>query len=153
MAMDDRSDNLELKLALVKKQTCFTSLTPDESKNLAKLFTQQEFKMGDIIVTEGDPVDSVFLVAKGKAEVRQAYVKDNKIQTKVVASIGPGESIGLNETGFYSLTGRRTATVVALSDMITLKLIITEFHGFALANSHVSEVMRKNADSISGWNS
>jgi len=52
----------------------------------------------------------------------------------------------LNETGFYSLTGKRTATVVALTDLETLYLSVAAFHGFALAHSHVNEIMHEQAE-------
>lgn len=146
----DVSENLELKISLINKQSCFSKLTSDEAKKLAELLIETCFKIGEIIVTEGEHVDSVYLIVDGKADVRHSYVKNGIIESKSIATIGPGESIGLNETGFYSLSGRRTATVVALTPVISLKLNIAEFHGFALTYSHVNEVMRKNSEEIDG---
>jgi hypothetical protein len=70
-----------------------------------------------------------------------------------ITTLETGASIGLNETGFYSLSGVRTATVCAMTPMITLRLSVAAFHGFALSNSHVSAVMRKNASEILGFSS
>jgi len=146
----DESVDLTINKMLLKKQACFTPLREDEIEKLAALLKEKHFLAGDTIVTEGDPVDSVYLIAKGKADVRTVSVKDNALHYTSVATLGPGEAIGLNETGFYSLSGRRTATVVALENMDLLYLNIAEFHGFALAYSHVNEVMRKNAEKIVG---
>lgn len=137
--------DIDIKKSHLRTQKCFLPLRDEEIDTLATLLTEQHFAAGQTIVTEGDPVESVYLIVSGKADVRTAILKDHIIHTNSVATLGPGDSIGLNETGFYSLTGKRTATVVALTDMVLLHLSITEFHGFALAYSHVNEVMRENA--------
>ncbi|MDR3491209.1 MAG: cyclic nucleotide-binding domain-containing protein [Gammaproteobacteria bacterium] len=137
--------DLHLKKELIKKQRCFSRLTDEEITGLAGLLKETPFTVGDVIVTEGDIVDSVYFIVKGDAEVQHIRVKDGTHETEVIATLHPGQTIGLSETGFYSLTGLRTATVAAKTDMLTLRLGLSTFHGFALANSHVSEVMRTNA--------
>lgn len=144
--------DLAVKKEYVRRQPLFAPLTDDESEKLASLLIEKHFKAGETIVSEGDSVDSVYIIISGTADVQQMVVRDNAIHMNSVASIGAGNAIGLNETGFYSLTGKRTATVVATSDMVLLRLSITEFHGFALANSHVNEVMRRNAEMAIGNN-
>jgi len=143
--MDDSTD-LATKYAFIRQQECFKPLTEKESQELAALLVEKSFKAGETIVTEGDPVDSIYLITNGSADVRHVTVGNKGLESHSVATLKVGEAIGLNETGFYSLTGKRTATVIALTDMTTLRLSLAEFHGFALANSHVHAVMRKNAE-------
>lgn len=144
------TDTIDLtdKKTVVKKQACFAPLTDEEIEILAGLLMETHFKAGDTIVKEGEPVDSVYLIIKGEADVRHVYVEDKLIKFTSLATLHEGAAIGLNETGLYSLSGVRTATVVALTDMVALRLSVAAFHGFALAYTHVSEVMRKHADSI-----
>jgi CRP-like cAMP-binding protein len=142
----DESTDLATKNAFIRKQTCFKPLTDQETTGLAQLLIEKSFKAGETLVTEGDPVDSVYLIVQGSADVRKATVGKQGLESHSVATLHAGDAIGLNETGFYSLTGLRTATVVALTDMILLYLNIASFHGFALANSHVHAVMRRNAE-------
>lgn len=137
--------NLNTKKEFVERQACFSKLTPDEQEKLACLFTEVNLPAGQTIVTEGDPVDSVYLIIKGSADVRHLHVKNKAIEIESVAQLHAGHSIGLNDYGFYSISGVRTATVVALTEMTLLRLSVAEFHGFALMNSHVNEVMRQNA--------
>lgn len=146
----DGSVDLDTKKSLLRKQTCFFQFTEDEIEQLAALLIEKRFATNEIIVSEGEPVDSVYLIVQGTADVRLARIKENAIETYSIAMLKAGDAIGLNETGFYSLSGRRTATVVALTDIITLRLNVAEFHGFALTYSHVNEVMRKNAEVVSG---
>jgi CRP-like cAMP-binding protein len=134
--------DLDVKKACIIKQPVFSELTDKEITELAQLLKEKRFSPGETIVTEGELVDSFFLVIQGTADVR--------IAGKSVATLGPNEAIGLNSTGFYSLTGKRTATVIATTDMILLSMSVALFHGFALANHHVNEVMRKSAAAILG---
>jgi len=146
------SPRLALVKELVRKQPCFSPLTEDEISQLCLLFKEEHVMPGETIVTEGDFVDSVFLIVSGTADVRNIRFSSNgngKPQIQSVATLRPGDSIGLSETGFYSLSGKRTATVVANTEMVLFKLNVASFHGFALAHSHVNEVMRKYSVNIS----
>jgi len=145
--MDDLVD-LTTKKSLIKNQACFAQLTDEEATELAGILAEKRFSAGDTIVTEGDPVDSVYFIVSGTADVRHVTIKDNQPQVESVAKLSEEDAIGLNETGFYSLSGRRTATVVAATDMLLLHLRIPAFHGFALAHSHVSELMRRYTATI-----
>lgn len=138
--------DLNIKKQYVKKQACFSQLKDEEIEKLAGLWSVKHYRAGEIIVNEGDPVDSIFIIVEGTAKVEKLTVQEGKLHSEFVATLGPGEPIGLNETGFYSLSGLRTANVTAASDMVVLYLTTAAFHGFALANTHVSEVMRKNSE-------
>jgi len=144
--------DLEVKKTHVKKQPAFNGLNEEELETLSGLLVEKHFAPGQTIVNEGDPVDSVYLIVSGTADVRHIRIKDNKPEIEHLATLGPNTAIGLNESGFYSLSGIRTATVVANEDMVTLRLSVAVFHGFTLSNSHVSRAMRKHAESIIGWN-
>ncbi|EKD72274.1 MAG: hypothetical protein ACD_45C00718G0004 [uncultured bacterium] len=137
-----------IKRTSIKKQECFSELTEEEQNMLADLLQEKHFAPGDTIVTEGDFVDSVYLIVNGTADVCHIYIQNNSPHIKSIATLGPGDAIGLNDTGFYSISGVRTATVIAKSNIVTLCLSIAAFHGFALVNSHVLEVMRNNAEAI-----
>ncbi len=142
--------DLEMKKDYLKKQPAFTQLNTEENEVLATLLAEKHFKPGDTIVTEGDHVDSIYIIVSGTADVRHITIKDHVPQIQSLATLGPGAAIGLNEEGFYSLSGVRTATVVAITDMVTLRLSVAAFHGFALMHSHVNEVMRKQAKNLIG---
>jgi CRP-like cAMP-binding protein len=140
--------NLDQKKAALHKQTCFAQLTPKEMDILATLMIETNIKAGTTIVTEGEYVDSVFLIIKGTADVRHVTVRDGALHVTSIATLHEGDSIGLSDSGFYSLSGVRTATVVANEPMVVLRLSVAAFHGFALAYPHVSEVMRSSSRSF-----
>ena len=131
------------KIALIHKQACFKPLNSDEINMLADLFSVKNFPAGSVIVKQGDIVDSIYLIAEGEADVIVSQLVDGKREDKNVATLKETQAIGLSETGFYSLSGLRTATVTAKTDMTLLYLRVAVFHGFALAHAHVAEVMRQ----------
>lgn len=131
------------KLALIRQQNCFHLLNDEEMGMLADLFTVKNFAAGTTIVTQGDLVDSVYLIVSGTADVIVADLVDGKRRERNVATLHENQAIGLSETGFYSLSGVRTATVIAKTDITLLALRVAVFHGFALAHAHVAEVMRQ----------
>jgi len=136
---------LNRKKMLIKNQTCFSKLEDHEAEVLATLLREKKIKKGETIVTEGDPVDSFYLIASGSADVRVRHPNNVVISIAELRAANL-DAIGLNETGFYSLSGLRTATVVALTDMTLFYLALPIFHGFDLFYPHVNEVMREQAE-------
>ncbi len=136
--------------AILHAQQCFANLTNEETDILAGFLQERTYQANERIVREGDPVDSVYFIVKGHADVRHVRYVDREAQIESVATLKEGGTIGLNDQGFYSLTGRRTATVVANVEMLLLRLSVAVFHGFSLVNPHVSRVMREHAARILG---
>ncbi|HEX2549151.1 MAG TPA: cyclic nucleotide-binding domain-containing protein [Gammaproteobacteria bacterium] len=138
--MTDFLDEIQHKKNLIKHQHCFSDLTESETEVLATLLIKKHVPKGATIVTEGDVVDGFYLIAEGNAEVIS--------HAKVIAILKAEnyDAIGLNETGFYSLSGLRTATVIATDDMIAYYVALPLFHGFVLNYPHVSQIMREQAE-------
>jgi len=144
---------MDAKKTIIRQQTVFRELTEDEVEVLASLLIEKHFAPGDTIVTEGEYVDSVYFIVKGKADVRHVSIQNGAIKIESIATLEEGVAIGLNETGFYALSGVRTATVAAITRMVTLRLSVAAFNGFALSNSHVSTIMRQHAAKFLGFSS
>ncbi len=129
--------SLKERQDLIKAFPCFAMLTPAQSEEMVALMREIQFEPLEQIVAENDLVDSVYVIVRGEAEVtREAQTKYRKKMVKVpVAALGAGEGIGLNDTGFYSTTGKRTATVTAVTDMLLLRLDIKDLYGFLKKNN------------------
>lgn len=141
--------DLDTKKALILKQSCFSKFNDEETEELAGILSEKHFASGETIVTEGDLVDSIFIIVEGTVDIQTITYNPDFTQTATsVATLGPGTAIGLSETGFYSLTGKRTATAVAISDVVALRLSVAAFNGFALSHSRVTQVMRAHATAI-----
>ena len=144
----DAVNDLFTLITLIKQQPLFSQLTDQEVDELALLFIEKKISPDDVIVKQGDEVDSFYLIVQGEADVRVGTVKEGKVEYSSVATLHDGDAIGLNETGFYSLSGKRTATVVAITNMVLYQMSVAAFHGFALSHTHVSEIMHKQTEKL-----
>jgi CRP-like cAMP-binding protein len=94
-----------------------TSLTPDEERRVISQTQRRRFRRNEVVFHEGDPGDSLHLIAKGHVAVRRSTPL-GEIATLVV--LGPGDYFG--ELIFVSPESGRNATVVALDALETLSL-------------------------------
>lgn len=146
------TDTISLKerQALITALPCFSMFSAKESHELAKLMTEMSCAAGITIVVEGELIDRVYIVISGQAEVvhrlvvKKALKKPKTINTPL-AVIGPGDAIGLNDTGFFSDTGMRTATVISLIDMKLLTIDLKTLHEFLKANPKLQAEMYATA--------
>lgn len=137
----------EQRVALIKAQACFSMLSKDEARELALCMKEKVYRAKEIIVAEHEWVDSVYIIAAGRAEVaHEGEDNKKKIVQIPISTIHPGESIGLNDTGFFSTTGKRTATVTALSDVLALSLSIQDLHTFFERYPHIQSAMYSSAE-------
>src|SRR5690349_17586057 len=89
--------SLNRKKMLIKNQACFSELSEHELEILATLLIEKKVKKGETIVTEGDPVDSFYLIASGIADVlvRQP---NNVVISVAQLKAASFAAIGLNES-------------------------------------------------------
>lgn len=133
--------DLPLRISLLKQHPCFSSLSSAHLEQLAHLFSEKHFLPGELIVSEGEIVNAVYFIVQGTAEVRQVV---SQYEVIPLAVLNPGETIGLGQTGLYSRTGERTATVVAVDHMELLRLDITAFDKFLTEHADVDKALREN---------
>lgn len=115
---------------LIRGFPCFASLTNDQCAELASLMCEVTYAAHEQIMVEHEMVDSVYIIVSGEAEVTREVKHRKKMVVVPIAVLRPGEGIGLNDTGFYSTTGKRTATVSAATDMLLLRLDLIDLYGF-----------------------
>lgn len=80
----------------------------------------QSFNKGDVIISEGDKSDNIYLIEQGIVEIIKYTDNDNEV---VVERLGPGQLFG--EIGLID-NKPRTTTIVAASDL-ELKVVSREF--------------------------
>jgi len=97
------------------------SLPPDERRTLAAGLTRRAYRRDEVIFHQGDPADTLHLIAAGHASVRVTMRGGEFV---VVELLGPGDAFG--ELALVGPRSRR-ATVVALERCETLSLGRDEF--------------------------
>lgn len=135
--LEQNTIGIKERQELIKSFPCFGMLSSEQSADLASLMREIHYSANEQIVQENDLVDSIYIIISGEAEVTHVTkAKYSKKLVKVpVAALQSGEGIGINDTGFYSTTGKRTATVTAVTDMLLLRLDIKDLYGFLKKNN------------------
>jgi len=92
-------------------------LSLDGFARLAAAGTRREFATGELLMRQGEPAESLFVILSGKVSVVREHPD---LSTPIMlATLGPGEIVG--EMGL--LDGEpRSATVTALEDMVTMEV-------------------------------
>ncbi|MDR3477343.1 MAG: PqqD family peptide modification chaperone [Gammaproteobacteria bacterium] len=144
--IEKMSVSLAERQVLIKELVCFSMLKPSEAKELASLMQEETYSPGQFIVVEDELVDRVYILVSGEAEVThqvmvKKHLKKNRVNIAPLAVIGPGDAIGLNDTGFFSTTGKRTATVTATTKVKVLSIDLKSLHLFLQAHSHLQTKM------------
>lgn len=94
-----------------------TPLDPATLRQVLALTRDRPYAAGAVLFNEGDPGDSLHLLAAGRVAVQLA-TPDGEIVTLTV--MGPGAAFG--EQALVDPAARRTATVVAIDNVRTLTL-------------------------------
>jgi CRP-like cAMP-binding protein len=123
-------DDLEIEAERTVKSPLFHGIPENELKILLRAFSLVKFEPGEIVVTEGEPGDSLFLLTKGSVRVFVVDANGSNIQ---VRELQAGDFFG----EIAVLTGNtRTATVTTASRCEMLKL--TKADVIAISEHHPS---------------
>jgi len=92
-------------------------LGPEDRAQLLADLRRREFSRNEVLVHEGDPADSMHLIAKGRVLVTLMSPNAERVD---VAILGAGKCFG--ELSMLSRPERRTATITAIEPTETLIL-------------------------------
>jgi len=95
----------------------FDSLTDEQLADVARRFTDVEVDLGTVLARRGDFAYHFFLVRAGIAAVA--------VDERLLTTLGPGDTFG--EIGILR-RGKRTANVVALTEMRLATMTIWDFN-------------------------
>ena len=118
----------------------FDDFSRDELLAFIKGLQLQVFDPGDIIVAEGDPGDSLFILTSG---IVKAFVRDRNQQFRHVRNLHDGDFFG--EISIFN-EGRRSATITAATRCELLELDRAALNAITAAHPRVSEIMRRFYD-------
>ena len=94
----------------------FQGVDPEAAEALSKELEMLEIRKGDVIFTEGEPGDSLYIILSGKVKLgrRAADGRQN-----LIAVMGPSDMVG--ELSLFD-PGPRTATATAVTDLRLARL-------------------------------
>lgn len=113
----------------------FKDLSAEEFRQIVARLTLSHFDKGVVIVKEGEPGDSLFIIVRGSVRVLTKGPRQKEI---VLADLGEGEFFG--EVSL--LTGRpRTATILTTTDTDLLELTKADYESIIKKYPHIKQVM------------
>ena len=101
---------------ILKNIEIFRNFSDEDIKILEENSTLKEFKKNDIIVKEGEPADSFYVILKGNVKI---YITTEVGKIVEVCILGKGEFFG--EMSFFEGT-KRNASVDAIEDVLLLEI-------------------------------
>lgn len=115
----------------------FASFPQEALEELLSSTSVQSFQPGEVIVSEGDPGTSMFLIESGSVEVK---TRDPRGAEVTLAVLGPGEFFG--EVAVLSGVPR-TATIIAREVVSTIEISRELLQGIAEHHPHVREILER----------
>ncbi len=110
----------------------FQPLSDEELRNAVEAFRHLHYAAGERVIQEGDEGDSFFVIDSGESQV----LKSIGGVDRPIARLAEGQFFG----EMALLTGeRRSASVVALSDVDLFSLDKSGFHAILVANPAIAE--------------
>lgn len=140
------SISIQQREKLIKDHPFFAFLAPEDISELSELMQIHHANNGDVIVNEGDLIDKVYLIAEGEAEVTKTIATKERTKVFPIATLIPGEIIGLSEEGLFAKEGHRTAKVSAIRDSLLLTLTIAQLDQFINKHAHLYPGFKKSLE-------
>jgi CRP-like cAMP-binding protein len=110
----------------------FNTLSEEDRAAIAGYVDEVDVPSGERLISEGDFAYEFFVVEHGEAQVT--------VEGDRVGALGPGDFFG--EVGLM-LTGRRTATVTALSPMVLVTMFEQNFRKVEQQYPEVAKRLRE----------
>jgi CRP/FNR family cyclic AMP-dependent transcriptional regulator len=127
----------EADYRLIGKSTVCSEITENEAKNLAEIMGVHQLKDGDLLVSEGEAVQTLFILASGKLAV---FSTDMSGKLNLVYTMTAGECAGTR--AFVDRTPRK-ATLRAVGNSTVYTLTPEAFDAVVDANPRLAyKVMR-----------
>jgi small-conductance mechanosensitive channel/CRP-like cAMP-binding protein len=130
----------DARLKLLDSLELFASLTEDERHALATQLAPRPFAPGDIATRQGDPSDSLYILARGTVRIFREAEPGTAGERQPLTTLSAPQYFG--EMGL--LTGQaRTATIVAESDVLCYRLDKRGFEEIIRARPVLAEAISK----------
>jgi putative peptide zinc metalloprotease protein len=125
------------RVSLLREVPALAPLPLEAISSLAVGLTEESFRAGDVVITEGKVGDRLYLVAAGQAEATTARLAGST----ALELYQPGELFG--ELALLSASHVRQATVTATTDLLTLSLDVEDFERMLVAYPAAQEAFEQ----------
>jgi signal-transduction protein with cAMP-binding, CBS, and nucleotidyltransferase domain len=134
-------------IELLKKFNVFEGMEDGELQEIAKACSLKQFSKGAQVFRAGDPAESLFLVNKGKVELRFKATY-HSVSTEIsLDKVSPGDAFGWSALT-YPFKYTLSAYVAEDSELVELKE--SDIRGICRDNAHLGYTLMNNVAKIIG---
>lgn len=119
----------------------FAHLSPEERRRIGEAFVYRVFGPGEVVVMEGDPGDSMFLIKAGEVVVKTVSPVDK--EEVELARLKGGDFFG--EVSLVK-NKPRTATILTVTDTEVLELSRDDFKDIAKNHPEIGNALEKTIE-------
>lgn len=125
---------------LLRRVALFQGLTLAELDEVATICQEAVYQRGEVIMTQGEPGDTLFIVHEGMVEVR--VLEEGETQPRTVIGLGAGQVVG----EFALLDGGvRSATVLCATPQAVVTVMSREkFEALCATQHHIGMAVYRN---------
>jgi len=135
--MDSDSDSDVATVETNQQQGLLKELSPEEFKQFVARLTLRHFEKDAVIVKEGEPGNSFFIIVRGSV---RAITKGPKQKEIVLGNLGEGDFFG--EVSL--LTGKpRTATIITTAASDFLELTRADYESITKKYPRIKQIMQE----------
>ena len=133
---------------LLRMVEIFAGLNESQLEKISGIFENHTLAENEVLFSQGDQANKLFLVSKGFVEVVRIRERTNETEEKVIVNLGSGQSVG--EMALVD-SGTRSATIRAAADHTEVVSVSKEaFQDFCASNTEIGyQVMRNIAADLS----
>lgn len=109
----------------LRKVSLFSTLTDSEQKEIAPYFTAESFKKREVIFSEGDPSDWLFIVTKGKVKITKLSLDGKEIILEIIPALDffggiavlkgfpyPANAVAMEDTDLLKISRHSLMTIL-----------------------------------------
>ncbi len=142
------------EVGFLKKINIFQDLNDQEIEFIAQIIKTGECKSGEVVMKEGEPGDSMYVIAEGEVQVTKTltmkFGEDDFRETdKTLTELRAEDLVVFGEMSLIT-RAERSATIVALTDCTLYEITRESFLGLARAKPDLGfKVMSRLAELLS----
>jgi CRP-like cAMP-binding protein len=139
-ALERKQEETKELIQLLSKCDLLRHLPPQEVEWLLPCIQRRHVAAGEIVFRAGDPADALYIVAKGRVEVRARSTGDTQDAGRSLAELGPGSAFG--EMALLR-GGPRSATIGAIEETDLLEINRKDFEQLLTIDPQLAQAVQR----------
>lgn len=132
----------------LKRIPILQDLDEEEIRQLLKITRPLRYPKGAVILKEGEPGESMYIIEEGMVEISKSLVmkwgrEDYQDRDKILTKLSAEDHAIFGEVALFE-QNRRTASVVALTDSLLLEISKADFLRLAEENPRIGYKITRN---------